>query len=476
MILLGVMKILLRTKIRSGYIIAFLLLLVSYFLIFFTVGQLIKGTKNVTESYTHINRLESLRSAVVHAETSVRGYLITREVDFLMPYYSSAPQVGPLLEEIRNLQLHNSKQLVILDTLDYYVGQKLSFLQSEILEYQRTGLVMTGEIREMLETGRLAMERIHSQINDLKEKEEKLINTQRENLGGFFNSTNIIAITSLVIAIVTVIFSMVTYNRENKAKEKAGERVKLYQSELETKVDQLKKVNSELQELKQIEKFAATGRIARTIAHEVRNPLTNITLATEQLQEHPAMEGESAQLLEMVRRNASRIDQLVSDLLHSTRFAQLEFVKVDINKLLDETLELAQDRIELNHVKVVKHYSRESCMAPVDPSKLKIALLNIIVNAIEAVEKEKGMVSISTAISNGHCHIQIRDNGMGMDDESLQKIFEPYFTGKSNGNGLGLTNSQNIILNHKGKIIVKSKPGEGSVFEVTLGLNPPVHS
>jgi signal transduction histidine kinase len=131
---------------------------------------------------------------------------------------------------------------------------------------------------------------------------------------------------------------------------------------------------------------------------------------------------------------------------------------------------MARDRIELKHIKIEKDYSNELCNISVDAEKIKLALLNIIVNAIEAMEKGKGVLLLKTKKQGSKCIIEIKDNGVGMDDDTLQKLFEPYFTAKSDGNGLGLTNTQNIILNHGGNIKVNSKPGEGTSFQVILNI------
>ena len=90
--------------------------------------------------------------------------------------------------------------------------------------------------------------------------------------------------------------------------------------------------------------------------------------------------------------------------------------------------------------------------------------------AIEAMKKESGVLQIKTRKLSDKCMIEFRDNGTGMDNDTLNKLFEPYFTGKSKGSGLGLTNTQNIILNHKGSIHVKSEPGVGSTFIVMLNF------
>ena len=175
-----------------------------------------------------------------------------------------------------------------------------------------------------------------------------------------------------------------------------------------------------------MEKFTATGRVARTIAHEVRNPLTNISLAAEQLQELTIQNNESSMLLDMIGRNSIRINQLVSDLLNATKIIELNIRPVNINKILDETLEMAADRLDLSQVKVEKNYATDVCHVAVDEEKIKIAFLNIIVNAIEAMEKSKGILFLRTKNGGDTCIIEIEDNGNGMDEDTLQKLFEPY--------------------------------------------------
>lgn len=279
-----------------------------------------------------------------------------------------------------------------------------------------------------------------------------------------------VTVMSLMIALITIVYSVYVYNRENNAKEKAIINARNYGQQLEERVRELDRVNLELQELKSLEKFVATGRIARTIAHEVRNPLTNIALASEQIKEITGTQEEAEVLLDMIGRNVNRINQLVSDLLNSTRFAQLEFDDVYINELLDEAIGFASDRIELKEVQVTKDYARDLCRVHVDKEKIKIAFLNIIVNALEAMETGKGLLEFRTRKVGNRCQVEIRDNGIGMDEETQARLFEPYFTAKKKGNGLGLTNTQNIILNHKGNINVRSKPGQGTTFIVTLNL------
>jgi signal transduction histidine kinase len=177
----------------------------------------------------------------------------------------------------------------------------------------------------------------------------------------------------------------------------------------------------------------------------------------------------SIMLFEMIKRNSARINQLISDLLNSTKFSDLIFTKISINDLLDQTLIEANDRLSLTNIEVIKKYTTEICDVLVDKEKIKTAFLNIIINALEVMENKNGSVlTIETKEQDKKCIIIISDNGAGMDNQALNRLFEPYFTSKSTGNGLGLTNTQNIILNHKGEISAESNEGKGTSFTIIL--------
>jgi signal transduction histidine kinase len=274
------------------------------------------------------------------------------------------------------------------------------------------------------------------------------------------------------MAIAMALLGYYTYSHENKARREADRRVAEYQRQLQDRIGDLDSANKELIRMRSIEKFAATGRIARTIAHEVRNPLTNINLAVEQLQtELNGLRPENGELmLQMINRNSARINLLITDLLNSTKFTDLVYAKISVNQLLDETLELASDRIKLKNIAVAKNYAAGICDIAVDVERIKIAFLNIIVNAVEAMEPGQGVLRLTTLSREDKCIILIADNGPGIAQESQSRIFEPYFTNKPKGTGLGLTNTQNIILNHKGQIAFESKKGEGTTFTIQLNF------
>jgi two-component system, sporulation sensor kinase E len=225
--------------------------------------------------------------------------------------------------------------------------------------------------------------------------------------------------------------------------------------------------------LRESEKFAITGRIALVIAHEVRNPLTSVKLALHQLKDETREIGQPlADLFAIAERNCDRINHLITNLLVSTKFSELNYEAVSINELLDEAIDLARDRFEMEGITIRKNYSQDLCEVYVDKEKIKIALLNILINAVEAVEKNKGIITVTTEEKNNKCVVTIRDNGKGISPDDLNRIFEPYFSSKENGIGLGLTSTQTIIYNHRGTIHVESQLSKGTSFVVTFDFKP----
>ena len=217
------------------------------------------------------------------------------------------------------------------------------------------------------------------------------------------------------------------------------------------------------------EKLAVTGRLARMLAHEVRNPLTSINLTLEQL-EYELADKDFESYIHVIKRNSRRINDLINELLFSSRPAEVKMGKYNINKLIDETLELSTDRITLKDIRVIKNFSEDLSEVTMDEEKIKTALLNIIVNAIEAVPEHKGVIKIKSRKDETKCYIEVEDNGIGISREHLGKLFEPYFTDKEGGVGLGLSTTHNIIQSHGGNIEVESEKNKGTKFAIALNL------
>ncbi|MES2649770.1 MAG: ATP-binding protein [Bacteroidota bacterium] len=220
----------------------------------------------------------------------------------------------------------------------------------------------------------------------------------------------------------------------------------------------------------QAEKLAAAGRLVRTLAHEVRNPINNINLAVEQLIVTNIKE-EDDLYLDIIHRNSNRINELIKELLLSSRPAEIEMSQCTFQSLIDEVLDAAIDRINLKRIQLVLNLPQHTLMIECDRQKIVMALLNIVINAIEAMEEEKGKLVIDAQAYQNKLIIYITDNGSGISEENLPRLFEPYFTSKRNGIGLGLAATLNIIQSHRGTIEATSLENKGTTFTITLPLS-----
>lgn len=217
----------------------------------------------------------------------------------------------------------------------------------------------------------------------------------------------------------------------------------------------------------QVEKLGATGRLVRTLAHEVRNPLNNINMSVEQLSQDVV--GEEAPLfLDIIQRNSKRIGDLITELLDTSRPTELVFDRCALQDIMDESIAEALDRITLQRTNMQIRYCNEQCYIKANKEKLKIAFLNIIINAVEAVPASNGALDIDISTNHVVHTIIIKDNGCGIPEEHISRLFEPYFTSKRNGMGLGLAATLNILQAHKAHIDVTSVMGQGTVFTISF--------
>jgi signal transduction histidine kinase len=446
-------------RVRNGYFGAFALLILIYAFVFFSMLQMAKRFGGMDRGYNVIWNLKLLTAYLNQADATLKNYTTVNKqayLDSISVIENRADSVLLILYMLKP----NSKGENKTDTLRRLVQNRFDFLHT-VVEISNAKDSVSKRPVEFLADQEVNSFKIRSLINNIEASEKVVFSKGKSRLNvmsGFFLATNVIG---FFFSLVLGYYAFTIYNKENYAK-------RIYRRQLEEGIEQLKATNHELNELRSIEKFAVSGRISRTIAHEIRNPLTNINLACEQINVN--LDPDSHVLIDMIKRNSKRINDLITDLLNSTKFSELNPKKVFIHTILDQALQLAGDRIDLNGIKINKDYAvpRE---VEIDPEKMKIAFLNIIINAIEAMQPGEGVLDIKITNRPQHCLITIKDNGSGMDKDSLLRIFEPYFTSKNEGNGLGLTHTQNIILNHKGKINVSSTPGYGTTFFIEVNYN-----
>ncbi len=243
----------------------------------------------------------------------------------------------------------------------------------------------------------------------------------------------------------------------------AIENARLYEAALR----HAEEIQRSQQQLIRSEKLAATGRLAVSLAHEINNPLQAIRNLLFLALEPEVSDAKRHEFLEMASNETSRLITLVQQTLEFYRPAQAQVGPVNINAAVERVLALAHKKLAHSDVQV--ELALASDLPPVNGMSDQFAqvFLNLIVNAAEAM-KDGGKLRIESHESDGYVHVVFADTGPGIAPEDMPHIFEPFYTTKDSGTGMGLAVSYNIIESHQGTLSVESVPGHGATFTVRL--------
>lgn len=221
----------------------------------------------------------------------------------------------------------------------------------------------------------------------------------------------------------------------------------------------------------QAEKLASIGRLSATIAHEIRNPLTSVKLNIQKVLLSEDLNGTEKEHLDISQEGISQIEKFIKDLLSFTRVSELNVDRFSVEQIFEEAVKMMSDSLHQKKVILERDFQKDLAPVLVDGDKMRQVFLNVLRNAFEAVE-EGGKISCSLSLVNegeaSKIKIQISDNGTGIPQGDWENIFEPFYTTKPSGFGLGLANSRKIVEQHRGTIRVVKKKGKGTSFEILL--------
>ncbi|HHT9126005.1 MAG TPA: ATP-binding protein [Candidatus Brocadiia bacterium] len=273
---------------------------------------------------------------------------------------------------------------------------------------------------------------------------------------------------------ITHVMNLVEDITEEKQAEEEFKR--LHKSVIQANIcleQSYKELKLKQEQLIRSEKLASMGQLAASVAHEIKNPLSSISLNIELLFDElksydDVTKKEATKILETITKEVDRLTEVSEAYLKFARLPNLSRKARSINDILLELVGFLREEISRENIILTEYYEKDLPIVDIDENQMKQAFLNIFKNAFEAMPNG-GKLSVSTRRGhNGHVEVRISDTGMGISKEDFEKIFDPFYTTKNMGTGLGLTVSQQIIREHGGEIYCQSVPRGGTTFTIQL--------
>ncbi|MFH0795157.1 MAG: GAF domain-containing protein [bacterium] len=226
-------------------------------------------------------------------------------------------------------------------------------------------------------------------------------------------------------------------------------------------------------QLRQSEKLSLLGILAAEVAHELRNPITVISMLLGSLKEELGDDSPSQKRdLTVITSKLERMETIVERMLDLARSREMKPEAADVRELVDNTLVLLQHKFSTQNIEVVKRFSKKMPLMQLDRGQMEQVFLNLFLNALQAMP-EGGRLSIAGRVRNSRKSgrqvvVEIADTGQGIPKQMRERLFQPFFSTKREGTGLGLFVTQKLLANHHGELKVKSAPGKGTRFTLTL--------
>jgi signal transduction histidine kinase len=223
------------------------------------------------------------------------------------------------------------------------------------------------------------------------------------------------------------------------------------------------------------ERLAYVGHLTASLSHEIRNPLSAIKMNMQILARKLSLDGYDLRRLQITVREITRLEDILRQLLDTARPLQLRTGPVDLAALARGCLEVLEPKTQEKRLRVAQRHPPAPPLAQADAGRLEQALMNLLLNAIEASPPE-GEVLVWTDLGQeegrAYAELGVRDSGAGVDPQHLPHVFTPFFTSKASGTGLGLSNVKRIVEAHGGRVMVGGWPGGGAVFSMRLPCPP----
>jgi len=442
----------------------------------------------IDQNISSLLAAQKLETALVMQKGLLTYYFLTSSPDWLEQLKEYENDFKQWVEKARDANFIKEAGPIINEIESLFI--QYSFDRGEVIKLYKEGNREEGVRRHW--DVRKQFFAIFELAEKFKQIHEKSIEKQRSILREstrnifFFVFAEILCVVILTVVLTFIIIKQVmgpireillkTDNR--KTPFQIGNEIKNLSrvvNDMAVDIDQARLNLEKSQEhLAQSEKLATVGKLAAGMAHSVRNPLTSVKMRMFSLERSLQLNAVQKDDLDVISEEIRHIDTILRNFLEFARPPKLRFQMVSPSDVIDMTIQLLKHRFETYKTSVQMRRIKRLPMIPADSDQLKEVLVNLMINACEAMG-EGGTIRIFEELEKHESFgdavkIRIEDSGPGIPEEILEKIFEPFYSVKEEGSGLGLSIARRIIEDHGGEILVASREGKGATFCIVLPM------
>jgi len=410
------------------------------------IQRLREMNRKVVHTHKVIQSLEKVLSVLKDAETGQQGFILTGKDIYLAPYNTAFLEIPKILNDVTSLTVNNPQQQNSLQQLDKLSFKKLTELKETIKLRRDVGLEATRKVINVDRRKHL-MDKIKTLVDQMITCEQNLLDEGNRIVNKLNRRSSWWVYLSVLVALgILGVAAGIVYIKSKEL--------------LETQI-----------ELERSKRLAEIGVLAATVANELRNPLASIELSAFHIKrtiKDPRVEGD----IGSIKKCLLESDQIINNILLYSKLKTSHLRAVKINSILKESIDEAKISPRRQNISVnVKTDLIKDLSIEADPLQMKEVFNNILNNAYDAFNNNAGIIDVESQVNDSTVSIYIRDNGEGIEKKNLDKVFNPFFSTKTQGIGLGLAVCQLAIKLHQGSIVIESDKAKGTTVIVTLPID-----
>jgi signal transduction histidine kinase len=470
---------------------ALFLLIVCFLAGGFYILKTIDGVTDNLETIITLNKVEFLRETLLNKIVVVQADLLLKDTPHARQVDTFISHVDEMHEASHNcLSCHHSEEVKSrIIQFQQMINQYMKKL-SRIYTLRANEARLKNEKQSAFDLGQVTLDVVSKIVISSQHKTSRRIQQARQDI----KHSELFLYTLMLLGPLLIIFtafyffrnftrSVLTLTNATR-KIKDGDMDYRIKNQLKDEFRELAKsfndmaisLKEQQHKIQQAERLAAVGELAAGLAHEVKNPLAGIKVSIEVLKSELNLEQEDKEIFLRIINEINRIESLLKNMLNYARPSKPQPEFFNINGILDSIIKISEYSLKspsdpsrlTKDINFVKDFAEDIPEIYADPGQLQQVFLNLLLNGIDAID-EKGTITIKSTRTADEClQIQISDTGKGIAPETLDNVFNPFFTTKSKGNGLGLAICKRLIAQHKGNIEVFNNPESGATFVITL--------